>query len=117
MSHLRVWLSSFFQVLMILPQSNFTLTLVTAGCKIVHNHMTKLIEVLKVNDPLGTNGTCLCTTDGCAAHYRSGTRPSENCNEKSTFLSMSTLQDESETTLEGQCGSTKTIMVSVITAL
>ena len=41
---------------------------------VVHNHMTKLIEYLKVNKILGTNGTLLCTsTDGCAAQYRSGT--------------------------------------------
>ena len=33
--------------------------------------MTKLIEYLKVNKLLGINGTLLCTTDGCAAQYRS----------------------------------------------
>ena len=35
--------------------------------------MTKLIEYLKVNKILARNGTLLCTTDGCAALYRSGT--------------------------------------------
>ena len=40
---------------------------------VLHNHMTKLIEYLKVNKILATNGTLLCTTDGCAAQYRSGT--------------------------------------------
>ena len=40
---------------------------------VVHNHMSKLIEHLKVNKILGTNGTLLCTTDGCAAQYRPGT--------------------------------------------
>ena len=41
---------------------------------VVHNHtMTKLIEYLKVNKILGTNGTLLGTADGCAAQYRSGT--------------------------------------------
>ena len=40
---------------------------------VVHNHMTKLIQYLKVNKILATNGTLLCTTDGCAAQYRSGT--------------------------------------------
>ena len=40
---------------------------------IVHNHMTRLIEYLKVKKILGTNGTLLCTiTDGCAAQYVSG---------------------------------------------
>ena len=37
------------------------------------NHMTKLIEYFKVNKILCTNGTFLCTTDGCVAQYRSGT--------------------------------------------
>ena len=40
---------------------------------VVHNHMTKHVESLKVNKILGSNGSLLCTIDGCAAQYRSGT--------------------------------------------
>ena len=40
---------------------------------VVQNHVTKLIEYLKVNKILGANSTLLSTTDGCAAQYRSGT--------------------------------------------
>ena len=31
---------------------------------VVHNYMIKLIEYLKVNEILGSNGTLLCTMDG-----------------------------------------------------